>query len=169
MPYKDPIKQREYRKQYYAKDREAYIIKTAEWRKINKEKRNESERKRNADRIRNDPEFREKQRLRSRRNYVKYRELRILLAEKHRGTEVDRARQILRNAVRRGEIIKPSQCGQCDLVLPLQGHHDDYSKPLEVIWLCPLCHGENHQLRHLVSNPSVQLHLTISPGFQRSL
>jgi hypothetical protein len=61
MPYKDPIKQREYRKQYYAKDREAYIIKTAEWRKINKEKRNESERKRNADRIRNDPEFREKQ------------------------------------------------------------------------------------------------------------
>lgn len=41
-------------------------------------------------------------------------------------------------AIKRGEIIK-KPCRDCDLI-NVQGHHPDYSKPLEVIWLCPSHH-----------------------------
>lgn len=33
----------------------------------------------------------------------------------------------------------------------MQGHHPDYSKPLEVEWLCPRCHGARHVGRERIS------------------
>ena len=27
----------------------------------------------------------------------------------------------------------------------LHGHHEDYSQPLEVVWLCAPCHGLRHR------------------------
>jgi hypothetical protein len=42
---------------------------------------------------------------------------------------------------------RPDNCEQCGLkpeYEALQGHHDDYSKPLEVRWLCRSCHQRHH-------------------------
>lgn len=48
------------------------------------------------------------------------------------------------NAVRRGDIIKtPCFCGE----KKVQSHHEDYSKPLEVRWLCKKHHMEADILR----------------------
>ena len=47
----------------------------------------------------------------------------------------------LRLAVKRGVIIKPEKCSECGSGRRLEGHHEDYTKPLAVIWLCPDCHG----------------------------
>lgn len=51
---------------------------------------------------------------------------------------------ILHNAIRSGEI-KRLPCGVCGEE-PADGHHDDYSKPLEVQWLCRKHHGEHHAM-----------------------
>lgn len=54
------------------------------------------------------------------------------------------ARVKVRTAVRSGKLIKPTQCEGCSQEKSLQGHHDDYSKPLDVKWLCDTCHKLLH-------------------------
>ena len=56
-------------------------------------------------------------------------------------SEKGKARERLRYAVRSGAIQKPERCQRCGEAANLQGHHADYSKPLEVEWLCSRCHG----------------------------
>lgn len=56
--------------------------------------------------------------------------------------EKARARDIARNAIRRGEIIRPDHCQNCNKPCSPDAHHEDYSKPLEVIFLCDECHGK---------------------------
>lgn len=36
-------------------------------------------------------------------------------------------------------------CERCGASSNVQAHHDDYSKPLDVMWLCPTHHGERHK------------------------
>jgi hypothetical protein len=66
----------------------------------------------------------------------------------YRHLEKGRARSALTSAVHAGRITKPSHCERCgDRVsdpTDLHGHHHDYSKPLEVEWLCRGCHGGEH-------------------------
>jgi len=53
---------------------------------------------------------------------------------------------MVNNAVRDGKLKKPKRCQECRQVTRLHGHHDDYSKPLEVRWLCPACHHGWHAI-----------------------
>lgn len=50
------------------------------------------------------------------------------------------AGRTLRRAVLNGKIVKPNHCTRCGLICNPEGHHADYSKPLQVIWLCRPCH-----------------------------
>ena len=55
-----------------------------------------------------------------------------------------RARYMLRNAVSQGKIIKPELCAKNALENcegKIEAHHLDYSKPLDVIWLCRKHHA----------------------------
>jgi hypothetical protein len=55
-----------------------------------------------------------------------------------------KAHRILHAAIKRGDIQRGpcSECGKPGA----HGHHDDYSKPLAVTWLCLHCHHELHRL-----------------------
>lgn len=55
-----------------------------------------------------------------------------------------KARYKLRNAVIKGLVVKPTKCEICNATKDLEGHHPDYSKPLDVIWMCKDCHVEEH-------------------------
>jgi len=50
---------------------------------------------------------------------------------------------ILRTETRAGRI-EPGPCADCGSEVKTQGHHEDYDKPLEVIWLCHGCHKIRH-------------------------
>ena len=52
-----------------------------------------------------------------------------------------RAHGAVQRAVNKGTLVAPSSCERCDdSEARLHASHDDYSKQLEVEWLCPLCH-----------------------------
>lgn len=50
----------------------------------------------------------------------------------------------LQRAVNRGEVERPDTCSDCGAAGQIQGHHHDYSKPLDVHWLCVSCHAGRH-------------------------
>ena len=52
-----------------------------------------------------------------------------------------RAELIAYRALKMGRIIKGENCEHCGQKIKLEMHHPDYSKPLEVQWLCTKCHG----------------------------
>lgn len=57
------------------------------------------------------------------------------------------ANVIVGNAVRDGRLFKPAECSRCELVprrRDLHAHHHNYSKPLDVEWICTKCHGVEH-------------------------
>lgn len=55
------------------------------------------------------------------------------------------------HAIKAGKLIK-SNCEKCGSV-KAHAHHDDYSKPLDVRWLCPKCHNKHHRLLLELSKP----------------
>lgn len=69
-----------------------------------------------------------------------------------RGTaDDDKAQNLVEVAVEKGLLIPANACGKCGLNYrmadgrrAIQGHHDDYNKPLDVRWLCQKCHHEWH-------------------------
>jgi len=53
------------------------------------------------------------------------------------------ARKLSHNAIRSGKLIK-EPCEICGTAENIQSHHEDYSKPLDVKWLCRKHHRELH-------------------------
>ncbi len=75
------------------------------------------------DRRKADPEFRAKRRV-----YL----------SNYRTSERMRAHAIAES------LPRPSQCSSCHIRPAEHAHHPDYSKPVEVIWLCVRCHQRLH-------------------------
>lgn len=61
--------------------------------------------------------------------------------------EARAAHILVGNAIKGGRLVKPDHCAVCEEFTPsrkLHGHHDDYSKPLDVVWMCWQCHRGHH-------------------------
>jgi hypothetical protein len=57
------------------------------------------------------------------------------------------AQNTLNNAIRDGRLDKPEKCEECGRsAKKLNGHHEDYSQPLKVKWLCEICHSAKHKV-----------------------
>jgi len=75
----------------------------------------------------------------ARLSYANYRELNPLK---------EKARYEVRKALRLGLLVKKPciVCGESDLEM-IEAHHVDYSRPLNIQWLCRNCHIELHNGR----------------------
>lgn len=71
-------------------------------------------------------------RRKTRTNYKKHN------PEKHR------CRWIVWNGLKLKSINRPTICDKCSKYCVPDAHHENYSKPLEIIWLCKQCHFEIH-------------------------
>lgn len=82
-------------------------------------------------------------------------------AERHsryealRNPQKKKAKDLARNAVRSGKITK-LPCCVCGSDKS-QAHHEDYSKPLDVIWYCQRHHSARHEeLRRIARENGTQ-------------
>lgn len=68
----------------------------------------------------------------------------VRFVQRHRGKHPDRyrARTAVTHAISDGWLSRaPCQvCGNTRV----EAHHEDYSRPLDVVWLCPSCHARRH-------------------------
>lgn len=93
-------------------------------------------RKNRADRI---EYYREYDRKRGSRQDQEYRErYRLAFPKKYR------AQSMVGNAVRDGKLFR-EPCYVCGREDTVHAHHDDYSRPLNVRWLCAAHHKQWHQ------------------------
>jgi hypothetical protein len=54
------------------------------------------------------------------------------------------AQQKCRRAIKQGILSRPDKCSKCEILCKPDAHHEEYNKPLEVIWICKKCHIEIH-------------------------
>lgn len=64
----------------------------------------------------------------------------------NRNREKRNAAAAVQRAVTMGKLAKPTHCELCNQPAYLVGHHEDYSKRLEVKWICQSCHRYIHKL-----------------------
>ena len=73
------------------------------------------------------------------KNREKDREYKKTYAFKY--PEKRKAKNLLNSAIRWGKMKRGKCCEQCGVETVCDGHHEDYSKPYNVIWLCRQCHN----------------------------
>ena len=77
------------------------------------------------------------------RTSEQYRRQRANYLAKPENREKNRAREVCQAAIKSGKLTRQS-CEKCGNV-KTHAHHDDYSKPLDVRWLCHACHMAHHR------------------------
>lgn len=67
-----------------------------------------------------------------------------LVKRRYRSRHPERARahMMVRDAIKRGELSR-KPCAVCN-GRKSEAHHDDYERPLDVVWLCRQHHRERH-------------------------
>jgi len=99
-----------------------------------------------AHRYQNDPKVRKRH-----RRYAKTQEGKASLNAARKkwlqeNAEKRACHTILNNAVRDGRAVKPNACQSCGKSdCRIEGHHHDYTKPLDVKWVCRSCHVAIHR------------------------
>lgn len=119
-----------YNKEYNSHNREKRVRATARWRARNLEYVRALGR---AYRARNKGKYAERERAYNARRLAEYPERR-------------RAYNVVEYAIRKGDLVRPSDCSRCGATKELDAHHVDYSTPLDVVWVCRVCHRALHQL-----------------------
>jgi hypothetical protein len=89
---------------------------------------------------------REKSRIRQKlwREKNKSRFSEVVGEWKKRNPQKAAAHSLILWAVKAGVLIRKNICEECGTEKKTEAHHEDYYKPMEVVWLCKSCHVKKH-------------------------
>jgi ribosomal protein S27AE len=131
----------EYRKGYCKDCRRAYM---RSWRTKNKDKVNASIRQRYRANAEAQRLYNRAKRLRPRDPSKESQRRKLKRDSNPESARLkDNAWKKIQREIARGNI-NPQPCARCGAFPDVHAHHEDYSKPLDVIWLCPPCHMQHH-------------------------
>ena len=124
-----------------AADPEKYRRQNNIWQRENRERRNEQARKYRA-------RHREEINERARRYRAEHPERTGANNRRWEAKHPERRRAhiLMNQAIKRGDLLRPEACELCGANKRLSAHHGDYDKPLDVLFLCALCHGAVHRM-----------------------
>jgi hypothetical protein len=111
-----------------------------EWTKRNRDRVNENNRKRAQL-----PEIKL-----ARKNYCKSEKAIVARREavqryRLKRPYINAAHRFVRLALEKDIWVRAKNCSQCNSSGTIEAHHDDYTKPDVVRWLCKACHEEWHR------------------------
>ena len=69
-----------------------------------------------------------------------------------RNPEKKKAATAVSNAVRDGKLVRGKNCQVCGSDRNIEAHHEDYSKPFEIVWLCKKHHWQADEKRRLLES-----------------
>lgn len=70
----------------------------------------------------------------------------IVMLWKKNNPEKIKAHALVTESIRKGIIFRSHTCEHCYTKTYTIAHHLDYTKPLEILWLCDSCHKRQHIL-----------------------
>ena len=82
----------------------------------------------------------------ARKYYAEHRDISGVKYHEYRqcNQESIKAQETINTSIRSGSLIRPDVCSKCNKPCVPDGHHEDYSKQLDVTWLCRSCHKRLH-------------------------
>jgi hypothetical protein len=140
------------RREYYLKHREEILEKNKLWRASNQdiikaEARAYRERRNELARERKKNDKTELKKLARKQRDYRQRHPERAMRDSKRWRNKNQEKLIhykVHRAIQNGELTQGKTCQACGSTENIIAHHHDYSKPLEVIWLCRSCHAKNH-------------------------
>jgi len=141
---------KEYDRQYYLKNREKILARTEKYNKANRDLARKA-----ALRYYNSHKEKVKEYQNSNPEIIKKCKQNYVATHKEEiskyGKEYSKNNRVKKNvqnkvyrAKKQGKIIIPIKCEKCGKTRKLEAHHYDYSKPLDVVYLCNSCHQKEH-------------------------
>lgn len=142
-------------RKWYAKNNKKVIESVCKYAKENREKVNERHRKWWAENGYRYTEIR-KERFEKRTEEQKERKIQYDIQYRKiycsNNPEKEKARRMLSYYIKHGYMERPTICSKCGENKFIEAHHEDYSKPLDVIWLCKGCHVKLHKEKYESNN-----------------
>ena len=75
-------------------------------------------------------------------------------------------------AEQNGTLVRPDSCELCLCTDKVEAHHVDYDRPLDVKWLCSICHERAHYAKSPLNpnnNPQTYIDLLLKRRGVRAL
>jgi ribosomal protein S27AE len=69
-----------------------------------------------------------------------------------------KSQELFHRATDKGKISRPRKCDRCGTTKKaILGHHEDYTLPYDVRWLCTQCHSWRHTTKNICENHNVKI------------